>query len=334
MVTVFDVARLAGVSSATVSRALSGKPEVSPSTRARVLSAVEAIGYKPNFNAQALRLGRSRTVGLVVGDIRQGGYAALTSSLQESLAAIGCSMLMFDMQHQEERLSSFLDRTRSLGLAAIVIAMPHVMSAATRNKIRTLSETGLPTILQGQTLAGDRMFSVRVDDREMAAKAVGYLARAGRTPIGYLGRVSDSAIGQDRFQGYVAGIKANGLAFDPALVWDTGSGYRYAVGRQELARALDAGLRFRGVLAASDELALGAMSIALDRRKAVPEEMAFVGFGANPWAEYVRPSLTTVTTHPDEVGKVVAEIVGRSLDGKEGRRHYVLPGSLVVRESA
>jgi len=66
----------------------------------------------------------------------------------------------------------------------------------------------------------------------------------------------------------------------------------------------------------------------------VPEEMAFVGFGANPWAEYVRPSLTTVTTHPDEVGKVVAEIVGRSLDGKEGRRHYVLPGSLVVRESA
>src|SRR5262249_16772579 len=156
---VFDVARLAGVSSATVSRVLNGKPEVSKWTRARVLSAAEAIGYKPNTNAQALRLGRSRTVGLVVGDIRQGGDAGLTSSVQASLEGIGCSMLMFDMQHQEEKLVSFLDKARSLGLAAVVIAMPHVMSAATRNKIRALSETDLPTILQGQTIGGDRIFS-------------------------------------------------------------------------------------------------------------------------------------------------------------------------------
>ena len=127
MVNVVAVATHAGVSPATVSRVLAGRVPVAAATRARVLEAVEQLGYRPNEVARSLRAGRGRTVALVTGDIEQGLYAGLAKHVQGELEALGLDLLLFNLGHREDRLQHFLERAPSLGLRGIVLASPHVM---------------------------------------------------------------------------------------------------------------------------------------------------------------------------------------------------------------
>lgn len=334
MPTVFDVARRAGVSSATVSRVLSGKDPVADATRQRVLEAVEAFGYQPNALAQSLRLGRSRLVALVIGDIEQGVYASLAQHLQSCLEEIRHSLLLFNMQHREDRLRAFLRRAKAMALSAVVIAAPHIFSPAMETALRDLARSGVTVLLYGQRARRYALPSILEDDVEMAGQAVDHFVRTGRTPIAFLGRTTDSALGRDRFAGYRAGLAENGLAFDPTLVWDTTDGYRYAAGQQAMLRAIDSGVAVRGVLASSDELALGAMAAAMDRRIAVPEKIAFIGFGANSWCEHVRPALTTVTAHPQDVGRLIRDVLLAIEAGGKPPRTVRLPGTILFRDSA
>ncbi|MFI4995705.1 MAG: LacI family DNA-binding transcriptional regulator [Hyphomicrobiales bacterium] len=334
MTTVFDVAKRAGVSSATVSRVLSGKDTVKETTRTRVMEAVNAFGYRPNAMAQGLRLGKARSVALVVGDIEQGVYAALTKHIQAHLEEIRHSLVLFNMQHREDRLSDLLHHAKATGLSAVIVAAPHILSAALEAELDELARSGITAILYGQRLRRCGLPSIVEDDAPLATRAVEHLVRKGHAPVAFLGRISDSALGRERYFGYLEALARNGLAFDPALVWDTTERYRYAAGSEAMGQALDRGLEVAGVLAASDELALGAMAAALDRGLLVPQDIAFIGFGGNPWCEYVRPSLTTVAADTQEAGRLVRDILIAIEEGREPPLASTLPAVLALRESA
>ncbi|MFI5012177.1 MAG: LacI family DNA-binding transcriptional regulator [Hyphomicrobiales bacterium] len=334
MTTVFDVARRAGVSSATVSRVLSGKDTVKEATRTRVMEAVNAFGYRPNAMAQGLRLGRARSVALVVGDIEQGIYAALTKHTQAYLEEIKHSLVLFNMQHREDRLSDWLRNAKAMGLSAVILAAPHILSDALEAELEELSWSGIAVILYGQRLKRGALPSIMEDDALLAAKAVEHLLRRARSPVAFLGRITDSALGRERYVGYRTALSRHGFALEPALVWDTTDRYRYAAGYEAMRQALDRGLTFGSVLAASDELALGAMAAVLDRGLKVPNDVALIGFGGNPWCEYVRPALTTVAADAREAGRIVRDILITIEEGREPPRAVTLPAALALRESA
>ena len=334
MTTVLDVAKRAGVSSATVSRVLSGKDSVSEAARTRVMEAVNAFGYRPNAMAQGLRLGRARSVALVVGDIEQGVYAALTKHVQAELEEIKRSLVLFNMQHREDRLSDLLRNAKAMGLSALIIAAPHILSAALEAELDELGRSGIAAILCGQRLKRSALPSIMEEDAPLAARAVEHLALKGHKPIAFLGRISDSMVGRERYFGYRTALAKHGLALDPELVWDTTERYRYAAGSEAMRQALERGLEFRGVLAASDELALGAMAAALDRGLKIPDDIAFIGFGGNPWCEYVRPSLTTVAADMREAGRLVRDILIAIEEGRAPPRAATLPAVLALRASA
>ncbi len=334
MTTVFDVAKRAGVSSATVSRVLSGKDTVSETTRTRVMEAVKAFSYRPNAMAQGLRLGRGRSVALVVGDIEQGVYATLTKHVQGELEAIGHNLILFNMQHREDRLSDLLRNARAMGLTALIIAAPHILSATLESEVDELSRSGVTVILCGQRLRRYKLPSIMEDDAPLAECAVEHLVGKGRAPIAFLGRISDSAPGRERYFGYRAALAKHGLSLDPQLVWDTTDRYRYAAGNEAMRQAFERGLAFKAVLAASDELALGAMAAALDRGRKVPGDIAFIGFGGNPWCEYVRPSLSTVAADMSEAGRLVRDILVAIGEGRAPPREATLPARLALRDSA
>ena len=127
MVSVVAVASRAKVSPATVSRVLAGRVPVATETRARVLKAIEQLGYRPNEVARSLRAGRGRSVALVTGDIEQGIYAALAKHVQGELEALGLDLVLFNLGHRQDRLRHFLERAPSLGLRGILLSSPHVM---------------------------------------------------------------------------------------------------------------------------------------------------------------------------------------------------------------
>ncbi|HEY4251079.1 MAG TPA: LacI family DNA-binding transcriptional regulator [Roseomonas sp.] len=330
MATVRDVALLAGVSPATVSRVLSGRTAVSADAQAKVLTAVKALDFQPNSMAQGLRLGRGTSVALLVGDIEQGVYAALTKHIQNALVELGLDLMLFNLGHREERLLRFLERAPSLRLRGVIIASSDVMPIAAI-KAALLGRGGL-LLSVGQKWQRHGVTSVVQGDRAAVAGAVRYLIDQGRAPVAYVGRIAGSVPGSDRFAGYRLALGQAGLAVDPALVWDVA--YRYGAGYEALSRMIDAGTAVRGVQAGSDELALGAIAAIQDRGLRVPEDVAVVGLGNMEFASHTRPALTTLSEHPELIADKVREIIRSAEEGRKVPALSVIPRSLIRRQSA
>ena len=335
MVSVVAVATHAGVSPSTVSRVLAGRIPVAAETRARVLEAIEQLGYRPNEVARSLRAGRGRAVALVTGDIEQGIYASLAKHVQSELEAQGLDLVLFNLGHREDRLRHFLERAPSLGLRGVVLSSPHVMdmtelmpvmAAATRSGIKILSVS--------QDLSPFGITSIVHDDVGGAASAVAHLVSQGQTPVAFVGRIETSAIGRARFDGYRAALAAHGQPLDHALVWDISQGYRADAGYHAALEALSKGIRFRAVLAASDELALGCMAAAADRGLTVPDDVALIGFGGLGWGLFARPAMTTVSLDTEAMARAVGDIFKAREGETASPGRHVIAAKLVVRQSA
>ena len=331
MVNVVAVASHAGVSPATVSRVLAGRVPVAAATRARVLQSVEQLGYRPNETARSLRAGRGRAVALVTGDIEQGLYAGLAKHVQGEIEGLGLDLLLFNLGHREDRLQHFLERAPSLGLRGIVLASPHVMDMAQlAPAMRAVMRSGVTVLSVSQDLSPFDIASIVHDETGGAAMATEHLLDQDRAPVAFVGRIETSAVGRARFDGYRTALEARGMEIDPDLVWDISKGYRADAGYQAASRAIDAGLRFRSVLAASDELALGCMAAAADRGLAVPQDIAFVGFGGLGWGVFARPAMTTVSLDAYAMALAVGEVFrSGSLPHRQ-----IIPTKLVIRRSS
>ncbi|MGE0724312.1 MAG: LacI family DNA-binding transcriptional regulator [Alphaproteobacteria bacterium] len=335
MVKVVDVARRAGVSPTTVSRVVLGRAVVSAETRARVLEAVEALGYQPDPIAQGLRLGRGRSVAFLVGDIEQSVYSELTRQVQTELEAVGLELLLFNLGHSPERLLGLFDRAAALRLRGICLATSDVLPVAElKPRLARLAEQGIAVVSLRQRMDKLGVPSVVHDDAAASASAVERLVARGRAPVAFLGRIAQSATGAERFRGYRTGLERAGRALDPALIWEPTERYRYDAGYEAMANALDRGGAVRGVFCASDELALGAMAAALDRGRKVPDDLAFVGVGGMSWGAHVRPSLTTLAGDPAAVGARVRAIFEDLEAGRTPPRLHTVRMTLVERGSA
>ncbi|MGE0714779.1 MAG: LacI family DNA-binding transcriptional regulator [Alphaproteobacteria bacterium] len=330
MATVVDVARRAGVSSATVSRVLSGRANVSADTRERVLAAVRELDFQPNRFAQGLRRGHGNTVALAVGDIEQNVYSALTKHLQTALAEIGLDLMLYNLDHSPDRLRSILDAAPAMGLRGVALATTDVVSLATFGPLlRGLQQRGMTVLSIGQRMNRAGIPSIVHEESSAARRAVAYLIEGGRTPVAYLGRLAGSAVGSDRYKGYRAALADAGIPLRPELVWDVA--YRFPAGYEGTSRALAAGLRPRAIQCGSDELALGAMAAIADHGLAVPGDIAVIGFGNISWGAHVRPGLTTVSVHPDRVARHVAALMNAGADAPS---LSIIPRSIIARGSA
>ena len=295
MTTVIDVAREAGVSLATVSRVLNGSAAVSARLRERVSAAVEALEFRPNLMAQGLRKGQSNTVALLVGDIAQRHFAELTMHVQSALEEVGADVMLFNLGHSESRLARFLERAPSMRLRGIAIALSDSVRKSVARPIADLLAQGIAVVSIGQDLRRLGVPSIVHEERAATQRSVTYLLARGHRRIAYVGRIEGSAIGTERFRGYRAALRKAG-AYHESLVFDMA--FRYAAGRDAVLRALDHGLSFTAMQTGSDEIATGAMAALSDRGLRVPDDVAIVGFGDIEMGAYLRPALTTLSTHP------------------------------------
>jgi DNA-binding LacI/PurR family transcriptional regulator len=335
MVSVVAVASHAKVSPATVSRVLAGRVPVASETRARVLKAIEQLGYRPNEVARSLRAGRGRSVALVTGDIEQGIYATLARHVQGELEALGLDLVLFNLGHRQDRLRHFLERAPSLGLRGILLSSPHVMDMAELAPVMgAAAKSGIEIVSVSQDLSRYGFPSIIHDDAGGAATATAHLVARHRTPVAFVGRIATSAIGRARYEGYRKALKAHGQKVDPELVWDISQGYRADAGYQAMSEALAKGLRFRAVVAASDELALGCMAAAADRGFAIPDDMAIVGFGGLAWVGFARPAMTTVALDAGAIARAVGDFFKARESGAQPGKRRLIPANLVLRQSA
>lgn len=323
--TISEVARLAGVSTATVSRALAQPEKVKARTRERVLEAVRATGFIPNAQARNLRLKATRTVILLVRDISNPFYLDIYKGVEEAAVDAGYKVLMGDARDDDERIMRYVDMVRERHADGLILMVGHFPAAlAGRSRLP-------PIVIALETLPGLQLPMVRVDNYAAARSAVAHLAGLGHRRIAHIAGPMPDPMSLDRRDGYLAGLKDAGIEADPRLVVEGDFGL--AAGRAAI-RKLDAeGISYTAIFAASDQMAVGAMGELRARGRNVPQDVSVVGFDDIVLAEAVEPPLTTVNQPRREIGQAAMALLIEQLGGRADRPDLVLPTRLVLRAS-
>jgi DNA-binding LacI/PurR family transcriptional regulator len=321
------VAQLAGVSQATVSRAL-GKGLVHPETRARIRDVARRCGYAKRAAPQPARK-RNRTVAVVVphaadvrGDVSHALSAELTAQLTNELAQHGYDVLLSRVRHNRHWRSAFLTSGRADGV--IVIGQ-----AANGARGPTAGDRAAPLVVWGMASPAHDYCSVSTDDVTGACQATAHLFGLGRRRIVFLGNSSLPSIGE-RFRGYLEAHRQAKLSVAAELAVTTS--FDAAAATEALAALLDASIPFDAVFAMSDGLAIAAIELLRERGLRVPEDVSVVGYDDTAAASSHRPRLTTVRQDTRRAGRLLTLKLLQLLAGQRPAS-AVLATELVVRES-
>ena len=328
-----DVARLAGVSQALVSYVLNGTDvSVTPTTRRKILHAIESLGYIPHGAARSLRTRQTMTIALVVPDITNPFWPEVQRGVQEVADRANYQVMTFNTDNEPGRLSGVCLSILGAGADGAIICDLHESA----RDVHRLVSNGIPVTYVGGGHGVDRSVDRVGIDNVAAAREVG-LRLAGRDfdRIAIIAGSPDTTNGADRLRGFLEGLRDGGRS--PATTEIAYGDFTFESGQ----RAMDELISSRGrppdaVFAANDLMALGAMQTLQGAGFDIPRDTALIGFDDIAVARMVTPSLTTVDQPKRDLGRRAAELLisRMSMEIDAPARIEVLPCLLVVRASA
>jgi DNA-binding LacI/PurR family transcriptional regulator len=332
-VTLEEVARIAGVSRATVSRVVNGNPRVTADVRRSVEKAVDRLGYVPNPAARSLVTRRTQSVGLVIAEpagrlfedpffprLLRGVGAALSSRELQLV------LLMPQAPHEESRVERYLTAGHVDGALLVSLHGNDPLPAA-------VAKRGIPVVVGGRPPRGAAVSYVDVDNVQGARSAVEHLIETGRKVIGTISGPPDMSAGLDRLAGYRQALDAAGIARDGSL--ETTADFSQQGGADAMRRILEVRPDVDAVFAASDLMAAGAIGVLRASERRVPEDVAVVGFDDSPVAETTDPPLTSVRQPIEEMGaEMVRVLLEHAAHPGSVPRTVILATQLVRRRSS
>ena len=329
--TIADIARLAGVSKSTVSRALNDSPLISQETRQRIQAIARQHSFRINSPARQLSLRQSNTIAFVTHAYHKEFSVAdlfgleILGGISKGLYAQGYDLLVIHVEPMDTGWAhQYLDTGRVDGFILMT-------STYKQYHIHALLEMGAPFIVWGVPLAQEEYCSVTGDNLSGGRIATEYLIRLGRKRIGFIGGLQGELEVQHRFDGYRKALLGTKRAVDPALV--AYGDFSNTSGGRAMKELLAAAPNLDAVFVNSDLMAIAAMDVIREHGRRVPEDIAVVGYDDLSIAEYSNPPLTTVRQNIPLAGKVLAENLIKYLQtGKVS--HVTIPVELVVRQSA
>ncbi len=329
-----EVARRSGVSMATVSRALNGRPDVSAATRARIEGVARELGYKPNQQARALVRRRSDMVGLIWDTSyvnRQGRSPFLQDllvGLKMALADTGYHLMLLSPQTADHGVNAFVQAAMQHGLDGVVLMGVDEHLPA----VKALINSGRPCVGMDLPVVGARASYVSSDNRAGAATAVEHLHSLGHRRIATITGPMPLITAVDRLEGFRSAMAAYGLRVPKTFVRE-GDFFR-ASGHKAMQSLLALKNPPTAVFVAGDQMAIGAIQAAADAGVQVPGDVSVVGYDDLEHAATARPALTTVSQDYLAIGKETVALLIRIMDDEEHKPQPTLvQGKLVVRDS-
>jgi LacI family transcriptional regulator len=328
-----DVARLAGVSAATVSRVVSSAPyAVSPATRARVLDAAETLDYVPNALARGLLKRYIPVVGVIVHDITDPYFSEIVRGVEDAAALGGYLVITGSSDRIAERENAYVRLLRSMRAATLIFAGSGLDDPAANEQMRrhvaAMRGYGAAVVHLSPHAFGEA--EVGVDNAGGIASMVAELVRLGHRQIAFLAGPTSLYVAQQRLDGYRRGLAAAGIAIDERLVVSTG--FHRDGGALGIDLLLAGTAPFTAVCAANDLLALGALQRLAEHGISVPSEISVAGFDDIQTAAMASPGLSTVRLPLHEIGRRGFGFAERLLAGERPSAD-VLPTELVMRGS-
>ncbi len=331
--TLEEVAELAGVSRATVSRVINGKPRVSHDTRVAVERAATRLGYVPNRAARSLVTRRNDSIGLVIPEptaqfFNDPFFPRLVRGVTEGLAEPGVQLVLFMPQSskQEARLADYLAGGHVDGVLLVSLHGFDGLPLGLRRQ-------GIPVVLCGRPLAAADLSYVDADNEHGAVQAVTHLVEQGRQVIATVAGPQDMGAGVDRLEGYRRGLRAAGRPVDPEL--EEIGDFTFEGGQVGMQALLERRPDIDAVFVTSELMALGTMSALRARGRRVPDDVAVVGFDDSPVGLTANPPLTTIRQPTELLGREMTRLLLQMIStGDQRPQHLVLGTELIVRASS
>jgi LacI family transcriptional regulator len=303
--TMADVARLAGVSIATVSHVLNGTRAVRPETRAQVLDAVRAADYTPNTVAQALATARTTTIGLALPAISNPFLGELIHAIEAEAAGQGYTLLLVDPHEDPDYEDTVIRRLQSRRVDGVLFAPSARPDAA----LAHLTSRGVPTVLVDR-LIDDRMDQVGSENVEAVAGLVAHLAGSGHTRIALVAGQPGLRTTIERVEGYRLGLRRAGLAVEQVVDGHSAEEPARVATHALLARADPP----TAVITANNSMTIGAMQAFREAGLRIPEDLALVCFDDFPWADLFAPRLTVVAQPFADIGREAVRLLLRRME--------------------
>ncbi|MBO0789463.1 MAG: LacI family DNA-binding transcriptional regulator [Ktedonobacteraceae bacterium] len=329
-ITIFDVAKEAGVSYSTVSRVLNNKTYVSADKRERVLRAMAQLGYVANIQARSLAGGRTNIVGLLVRGLNNTYIGEIMKGIDNELAQAHYDLMLYTTHRRKTKESAYVTKLTRNVVDGLLLVLPRNADAY----IETLQRRHFPHVLVDHEGISHNILvpSVEATNRKGAYEATSYLLQLGHQRIGFITGKLEMGSAQHRLEGYKAALQDHGLPLDPDLVREGDflqpQGYTCT---QELLALPDPPT---AIFASNDFSAFGAMEAVRDQNLHIPQDISIIGFDDIPQAAHVHPPLTTVRQPLEEMGRAAARLLLKYISLPEAPVERIeLPTELIIRGS-
>ena len=328
MVTIKDVADLAGVSSSTVSRVLNNREYIKVETREKVLSAMNDLEYKPNRLARGLRFNTSRIIGLIISDIQNPFFTRLVRAVEDVAYKNNYALILANTDEDFQKEEFNVELMISERVAGVIVTPTREYNCPVRN----LLINKIPVVSVDRRTLDCNVDTVVLDNVNASRKLIEHLLSMNHRRIGAILGSSDVTTGRERLIGYFEAFNTQNIPVDKALIKQSmpkeEDGYSLAHELLELDDPPTA------IYTGNNLLALGTMRAIKERGLIIPDDVSMVSFDDSKWAQLVQPSITVVAQPTYEMGKVAAELVMRRIaDRKCPIETIMLDSEILYRES-
>lgn len=328
-VTIYDVAREAGVSMATVSRVVNNNPNVKPQTRKKVYEAIERLGYRPNAVARGLASKKTTTVGVVIPDIANANFAEVARGIEDIANMYHYNIILCNADKRKDKEIRVINTL----LEKQVDGLLFMGGAVTEEHIQAFRTSNVPIVLCATTDDKESIPSVDIDHEGAAFDAVNRLIAEGHKSIAMIsGTLQDPANGYARFQGFKRALEQAGLSYSEDFV--RVGNYKYESGIEATQYFLNLPQRPTAIFAATDEMAIGAIHCIQDAGLSVPDDISVISVDNSRISSMVRPQLTTVAQPMYDIGAVSMRLLTKLMKKEAVEDAKVtLPHELISRQS-
>lgn len=326
--TIEDVAKAAGVSKSTASRALGKYGYVSDETRKKVLEAARALNYRPHALAKSLVTGRTGTIGLLVADIENPFFARIARGVSDAISPEDYDLIVCSTNENPLEECHAVRALSNKQVDGMVIAPA---MSDDYSHIEELAEEGIPMVLVDRFIDSLRLDCVAVTNPEGSEDAIDHLAALGHYRIAFLGDSTSTT--HERLDGYRQALMKHGFKLDDRLIritdYPVQSGYREAIS------LLCQDSPPTAIFAASNFMTIGALEAARDMNIGIPDRLSLVGFDDLEWYDFVAPPITAVRQPVYELGRIAAQSLLQRIKGDDSRPTVIrLPTRLIIRKSS
>jgi len=327
-ITIYDVAREANVSMATVSRVVNGNPNVKPTTRKKVLDTIERLGYRPNAVARGLASKKTTTVGAIIPDISSSFFSELARGIEDIASMYKYNIILSSSDQNQDKEVHLINTMLEKQVDGIVFMGGQI----TDEHIQQFNSAHVPVVLAATKDDTKHIPSVNIDYEKAAYEATtDLIERTKEQPALITGGKHVQANGY-KYQGYVRALEKAGIELDESYIFENETTYNGGI--DAAGEMLEKGKRPKAVFVTTDEMAVGVIHGLQDANIQVPEDVEVFGFNNTRVALMVRPTLTTIVQPMYDIGAVAMRLLTKYMNKEEVEENTViLPHRMIERDS-